>query len=65
LILLDLIKNWRLKHKIPENMSNEKRWRFGGDGITKVPLDDQTEVDNYRIARERLELWKKERNKPF
>jgi hypothetical protein len=54
-----------LKHKIPENMSNEKRWRFGGDGITKVPLDDQTEVDNYRIARERLELWKKERNKPF
>ena len=49
--LLDLIKNWRLKRKIPETQKGKSRFRYSGDGITKIYLDDKQEVKMYNYAR--------------
>ena len=51
--LLDKIRDWRLKRKIPENMKNKHRWRYAGDGTTKIHIIDQDEVDKYNYARKR------------
>jgi len=49
--LLDRIRNWRLRHKIPANQRNKGRFRYAGNGKTKIFLDDQKEVEMYRHAR--------------
>ncbi len=51
--LFDKIKDWRLKRKIPANQKNERRWRYAGNGITKIYLDDNKEVEMYNYARKR------------
>ncbi len=50
--LFDLIKNWRLNRKIPENQKGKSRFRYSGNGIDKIYLDDQQEVKMYNYARD-------------
>jgi len=53
LSLIDRIKLWRLRRRIPENLKGSHRWRYKGDGKTKVFLDDNFEAERYRYARKR------------
>jgi len=63
--MFDRIKNWNLKRKIPKIYKDGGRTRLAGDGITKIPVDENDEVKKYNYARKRqkekdnLELWEK------
>ena len=52
--LIDRIRNWRLRRRIPENQKNQHRWRYAPNGIDKIFLDDNKEVEMYRYARKKL-----------
>ncbi len=52
--LLDRIRNWRLKRKIPENQKGSRRWRYKGNGIDIEYLNDNQEVKMYNYARAKL-----------
>ena len=51
--LLDRIRNWRLMRSIPENQRDKHRWRYAGNGITKIFLNDNDEIKKYNYARKR------------
>jgi len=38
------------KKKIPKNL---ERWKYAPDGITKIPIDEQSEINLYYSAREK------------
>jgi len=46
-------KIWRLKRKIPKNIKTN-HFRLDVDGITKIPVDETKEAENYLYARKRL-----------
>jgi len=47
--LLDRIRNWRLRNSIPKG----SRFRYAPNGIKKIPVDIDKEVENYNLARKR------------
>jgi len=47
--LLDRIRNWRLKRKIPEN--EKGRWRYAPNGLDKIFVNIDEEVKLYNSAR--------------
>jgi len=51
--LLDRIRNWRLKHKIPKKFRDGGKFRYDVDGLTKIPVDDNEEIETYNLARKR------------
>ena len=59
--IIDRIRNWRLRLGVPVNL--KARWRYSGDGVTKVSNDETKEISDYNLARENLEKWKAERRK--
>jgi len=52
--LIDRIRNWRLRRRIPENQRDQHRWRYAPNGIDKIYLNDDHEIKMYRYARRRL-----------
>ena len=63
--IIDSIKNWRLKRKIPTNQKNGGKFRYAPNGIDKIFVDIDEEVETYNLARKRqkekdeLGLWEK------
>jgi len=55
LILLDRIRNWRLKHKVPKGT----RFRYAPNGLDKIFVDVDDEVRKYNYARKREKDLKK------
>jgi len=55
MILLDRIRNWRLKHKIPKGT----RFRYAPNGLDKIFVDVDEEVKNYNYARNREKALRK------
>ncbi len=51
--MFEKIKNWRLKRKIPKNQKNGGKFRYAGNGIDKIFVDVDKEVENYNYARKR------------
>jgi len=51
MFLLDRIRNWRLKNKIPKYTGGQFRYDF--DGLTKISVVDSEEVKKYNYARNR------------
>jgi len=49
MILLDRIRKWRLRHKIPKG----DRFRYAPNGIEKVFVDIDEEINMYNLARKR------------
>jgi len=52
--LLDKIKHWNLKRKIPKSQRNGKKWRYAKDGVTKIPVNDNEELKKYELERKRI-----------
>jgi len=52
--LVNKIKDWRLKRKIPKYSGGE--FRYDGDGITKISVINSEEVEKYNFARKRAEI---------
>ncbi len=53
MILIDSIKNWRLKRKIPKNQKNGGQFRYAPNGIDKIFVDIDEEIKAYNTARKR------------
>jgi len=58
--IIDKIQKWRLKRTIPE-LTKGKKYRYDSDGLTKIPVNEDQEVEDYQNARKR----EKELNKKF
>jgi len=52
--MFDKIRNWRLKRKIPKNQKHGGKFRYAPNGIDKIPVDENKEVENYNLARKKL-----------
>lgn len=53
MIIIDSIKNWRLKRKIPANQKHGGKFRYAPNGIDKIPVNENDEVSKYNYARKR------------
>ena len=51
--MLDKIRNWRLKRKVPKSQKNGGKFRYAPNGIDKIFVDIDKEVKNYNYARKR------------
>jgi len=51
--MFDKIRNWNLKRKIPKNQRNGGKFRYAPNGIDKIPVNENDEVEKYNYARKR------------
>jgi len=51
--MFDKIKDWNLKRKVPKSQKNGGKFRYASNGIDKIFVNIDEEIEKYNYARKR------------